>query len=152
MRKPLKISTIKSKIKRSKKISKIKRLKKYPVRKASEVTVSKGEIIFEKILKKEGINLKAQHKINYKFYDFIIEGTNILVEYDGCYWHCDPRQYPNGPEDNIQKKGILNDIYKNKLALANGYTLIRIWESDFKENPKKVAEKIKKIIKEQTEK
>ncbi|MEO6301838.1 MAG: hypothetical protein ABIP51_01580 [Bacteroidia bacterium] len=149
--KKVKLSTVKSRLKKSKAISKVKRIKKCPVRKASDITVSKGEMIFEKFLLDLGFTPKAQHQIGYKFFDFILEGTKILVEYDGDYWHCNPSKYPKGPEDNVQKKAIINDIYKNKLAASNGFTLIRIWESDFKEHPRSVAKRIKGIIKEVNE-
>ena len=107
-----------------------------------------AEMVFEKFLRDSGIKVKSQFQLNYKFYDFIIEGTKILLEFDGNFWHCHPKDYPNGPENPSQKKAVINDIYKNQLALSNGYTLIRVWESDFKEHPRSVAKRIKEIIKE----
>lgn len=150
--KKIKVASVKSRLKKSKKISKVKRIKKKPVRKASEVTVSKIEMIFEKFLTDLGIPVKSQYQIGYKFYDFIIPGTNILIEFDGDYWHCNPKKFPNGPEDRAQKNAIVNDLYKDKLAASNGFNLIRVWESDFKEHPRSVAKRIKQIIKEQIEK
>lgn len=146
--KKLKPATIKAKLRKAKKISKVKRIKKCPVRTVGEITVSKIEMIFEKFMKDLGITVKAQYQIGYKFYDFHILGTNILVEFDGSYWHCDPALYPNGPENAVQKKAIINDAYKNKLAAANGFELIRVWENDFKLHPRSVAKRIKLILEE----
>jgi very-short-patch-repair endonuclease len=149
--KKLKSASKRSIIRKARKIAKVKRIKKCPVRKASDITVSKIELMFEKFMLDLDIPVKPQFQINYKFFDFIIEGTKILIEVDGSYWHCDPRLYPNGPENKVQKNAIINDLYKNRLAAANGYLLIRVWESDFKEQPRSVAKRIKQIIKEQTE-
>jgi very-short-patch-repair endonuclease len=38
----------------------------------------------------------------------------------------------------MQKKNARVDALKNKWAHSNGYKLIRIWEHDINENPKKV--------------
>jgi very-short-patch-repair endonuclease len=140
------------KIKKGKKISKVKRIKKKPFLDPNKITVSKIEMIFEKFLLDLGIKVKSQHQIGYKFYDFIIDSTKVLIEFDGSYWHCDPSLFPNGPIDKHQRQNVKNDEYKNKLAASNGYTLIRVWENEFKENPKEVANKIKKVIKEHKEK
>lgn len=137
-------------LRKARKISKVKRIKKCPVRKAGDITVSKGEMFFEKFMLDLGIPIKAQHQIGYKFFDFIVEGTKILIEYDGDYWHYNPATMTEAP-NKTQQAAIINDKYKNKLAAANGYYLIRVWESEFKEQPRSVAKRIKQIIKEQTE-
>lgn len=91
-------------IKKSKKISKVKRPKKRVPKKTSEVTTSKAEMRFEKFLLDSGIKVKSQFKLNYKFYDFIVEGTNILLEFDGNFHHGHPIDFPEPNE--YQKKNI----------------------------------------------
>lgn len=137
-------------LKKARKISKVKRIKKYIPRKAGDVTVSKLELMFEKYMLDLDIPVKPQFQLNYKFFDFIIEGTKILIEVDGDYWHYNPATMTEAP-NKTQQAAIINDKYKNKLAAANGYYLIRVWESEFKEQPRSVAKRIKQIIKEQTE-
>lgn len=136
-------------ISKGKKMAKPKRPRKvYRAPNAADVTTSKIETIFGIFLKDLGLDAQPQFQIGFKFFDFHIKGTNILIEFDGDYWHCNPDKYPTGPEDKTQVNAVLNDKYKNKLAAANGYKLIRIWESEFKEGPGEVAKKIKKILKE----
>lgn len=137
-------------LRKAKKISKVKRIKKCPVRKAGDITVSKAEMFFEKFMLDLDIPVKSQFQIGYKFYDFHIEGTKILIEFDGDFWHYNPNTMTEAP-NKMQQNAIINDKYKNTLAAANGYYLIRVWESDFKEQPRSVAKRIKQIIKEQTE-
>ncbi len=72
-----------------------------------------------------------------RFYDYYLPKSNVLLEVDGDYYHKNPAMY-NKPINAIQKKNMRVDSYKNKWALANGYVLIRIWESDIKKHPDKV--------------
>jgi len=110
---------------------------------------------FEKILIELGVDYKKQavvwvslirgHK-KYKVYDFQIPSKKILIEIDGDYWHCNPKKYPNGPINRVQKRNILNDSIKDRVAIAYGYQLIRIWEDDINNNTKNVTKSLKKVI------
>jgi len=64
-----------------------------------------------------------------RYYD-IKMGKNLLIEIDGTYFH----------SSNEAKE---NDIYKERLAIKNGFNIIRISEDDIK-NIKNI-EKIKEI-------
>ena len=131
-----------------KKIKKIKSLKKKFKRNKNNVGSSSIEKEFKLFLNSIGIEVDTQFEILYKFYDFIIKNSKILIEIDGGYFHCDKRLYPNGPINKMQKKSIINDNYKNSLAKIHGYYLIIIWEKDFNED----KEKVKKYIFEEIEK
>ena len=74
---------------------------------------------------------------------------NLIIEFDGDFWHCNPAVYPTGPINNMQKKAIKNDLYKTDIANARGYTLIRVWEKDFNENLPMVKERLLKEVKKQ---
>lgn len=134
------------KIKTAKKTKVAKHPKVYVPRKANDIPTSKIEELFGRVLLSEGIKVKPQKQVAYKFYDFEIEGTNILLELDGDYYHTNPNVYPDGPINAIQRKNIKNDLFKNQLALSNGFVLIRIWESDFKSNPSAIIKKIKSFL------
>lgn len=126
----------------------LKRLRRRRLRTNKNVGTSKIEKEFGEFLKTEGINLEHQFALGYKFYDFNIKGTNILIEFDGDFYHCNPEIYPEGPKYKHQKKAIVNDLYKNKLAKENDFYLIRIWENDFNKNKSKVLKRIKKLVNE----
>lgn len=63
---------------------------------------------------------------------------NILIEFQGSYWHCDPRMY----EANFfhpQKERTAEEIWdydscKHKLANENSYKVFIVWEKDCKED------------------
>lgn len=46
----------------------------------------------------------------------------------------------------MQKRNKRVDEYKNKWALMHGIPLIRIWEKDIRENPKKVMKELKERL------
>jgi very-short-patch-repair endonuclease len=78
-----------------------------------------------------------------KSYDFKIKDTNILIEIDGDYWHGGPSLEKHFCKLEEVK---LNDLFKNQLAIDNGFQLIRIWESDIYKQPNIVIQKLKELI------
>jgi hypothetical protein len=86
-------------------------------------------------------NVKPQFKLKYinennrkasKHYDFCLF-NKILIEYDGNYWH----DFPDAKK---------NDIFKNELAIKNGFIIFRINSDDAKNI--EILIKIKELINE----
>lgn len=80
----------------------------------------------------------TQFTLKGKIFDFRISNTNILIEVNGDYWHCNPSKYkvdevvsfPNGCKK-------VSDIWKKdeekKLKAENaGYKVVYIWEEEIK--------------------
>ena len=133
-----------TKIRKIKKVRSVKPKRSKPKRTSADITVSKAELFFGIFCKRIGIELEEQFQIGYKFYDFKVKGKNILVEFDGSYYHGDPKLFEKSELNSMQKKNMRNDKFKDKLAAANGYKLIRIWENDFNSNPNEVKERLLK--------
>lgn len=66
---------------------------------------------------------------SYQF-DFLLHDERILIEVNGDYWHCNPKIYPNGPKNEIQKLKIEQDKLKKEFAESKGFTIVSIWEND----------------------
>lgn len=66
-----------------------------------------------------GDKIKKQFRLEGKVYDMILS-DNILIEFDGNYWHSIPR-------------AVKNDKIKNEIAKRNKFTLIRIKDSESKD-------------------
>jgi DNA mismatch endonuclease (patch repair protein) len=62
--------------------------------------------------------------------DFCFEDKKIVIEVDGCYWHNCPTHAKNIPFPTH----VTRDVSENKTLLENGYTVIRIWEHEIKNN------------------
>ena len=67
------------------------------------------------------------------------------MEIQGDYYHCNPKLFPNGPEDHIQAEIVQRDKNKLKKLTKLGYNVHYIWESDIKNNPDKVISFLKQF-------
>lgn len=81
--------------------------------------------------------------------DIFIE-PNICIEIDGDYWHANPKKYD--PDYLIAggrtaKSIWAEDIKRNHVFNMNGYQIIRIWESDIKNNIDGVSLPLLRLIK-----
>lgn len=101
------------------------------------------EKTLNKILKELKVNFEPQKIVGPKIYDFYIIDHNLLVEVDGDYWHANPSIYLESDHNSIQKRNVKNDKFKDVLASGRGFDLIRIWESDLKND----CEGVKKMLK-----
>ena len=87
-----------------------------------------------------------EFKLRKSFYDF--KYRNKLIEFDGNFFHADPRIY--SPESKImahKAKDIwAKDAEKDHLAREEGYQILRIWEDSYLKEPIIVLEKCLNFI------
>jgi very-short-patch-repair endonuclease len=83
---------------------------------------------------------------NMFIYDIYIPKYRLLIEVDGDYYHGNPNKYTRKELNWGQKKNMVNDIKKNRLAKALKYNIIRFWESDINGDIEDVKIKIKEFI------
>jgi very-short-patch-repair endonuclease len=89
------------------------------------------------------------HTIRY-FADILIPELNVIVEFMGNYWHCNPNMY----EETYlhKKKGLLaKDIWeadriRKEILEAFGYVIIPVWESDYTKDRNQVITLLKEKI------
>jgi G:T-mismatch repair DNA endonuclease (very short patch repair protein) len=104
------------------------------------------EIVTE--LKKLGYIVSHSLKVDTKICDIYIPKLNLIIEYNGDYWHCNPNKYE--PDYYHQVKGQtakeLWEYDKKKIDLIrrNGYNLEIVWESDLKSDNTLINKLIKK--------
>lgn len=93
---------------------------------------SKGEIKIHTELNNFEIKFESQYKkIKPYKYDFFIHEIKILIEYDGEQ-HFDPNMYYNQKLKKSFAEQLQTDILKTKLALENGYFIVRIPYTEYK--------------------
>ena len=93
-----------------------------------------------------------QSKTQPYFLDFYDKTKNLVIEFNGSYWHADPRLYES--TDVFKRNGntttaqhIWDKDKKRKgniIRILNNPIYIEVWESDWNENPDKVMEEILK--------
>ena len=71
-----------------------------------------------------------------KRYDFIIEDLKCIIELDGIQHFTQVSNWQS-PEE-----GLKNDIFKNERAMANGYSMIRVYQPDIYNNKKDIILKL----------
>ena len=81
-----------------------------------------------------------------RFFDYYLPAVNLLIEIDGSWFHSDPRLVKEEDMNRMQKRNKRVDEYKDKWALTHGIPIMRIWEKDIRENPKKVMSELKKRL------
>lgn len=82
-------------------------------------------------------------------YDFCY--NNKIIEFQGDYWHCNPKIYKEDYFNKVIKmsaKEIWNkDAAKKRIAEKNNYSVLYVWESDYKADPTKELIKCIKFLK-----
>jgi len=112
--------------------------------KSCNVSKKEGEII--KIIEKMGYEVLPSYQVDTKICDIYIPKLNLIVEYNGDYWHCNPKKYKSD-YFNQKKQQFAKDIWeydrkKLELVRSYGYNLEVVWETDLKHD----NNLIKKII------
>ena len=116
---------------------------------------SKAELEIADILEDLGIKYIRQFSPGKYRFDFFLPDCNLVLEYNGSYWHADPSIYK--PDDYIVKKGkMASEIWeydkeKIKYIEEKGFLIRIIWENIFKTKTKQQkGELIYEIIKSKT--
>jgi G:T-mismatch repair DNA endonuclease (very short patch repair protein) len=98
---------------------------------------SKPEKIIEQIVKNLGIKVKRTYKINEYICDIYIPKLNLIIEYNGDYWHCNPKKYKPSYFHPHKKKSSQQIWDEDKIRIDNiikyGYILEVVWETNFDE-------------------
>lgn len=102
--------------------------------------------ILDPLCEKHGLKFKKQYELEGKRYDFYIPALKLLIECDGDYYH-GKKKNKHGNLNKMQKRNMLNDQYKNKLAIRNNKRIVRFWGSDIKNNTSQVRKKLNDKIK-----
>ncbi len=102
-----------------------------------------NDVHFEE-LNSEIIRYDKKNKKHYR-YDYIDFSLKKCIEFNGDYWHCNPIKYNedyNHPIMNISAKEIWNkDKLKIKWLENRGYSVLTIWESEYRKDPETTLQK-----------
>lgn len=95
------------------------------------------------ILEEIGLEYEPQFVYSRYVADAYIKELNLIMQFDGDYWHGNTARFPNLTER--QKKQQEVDNRANKAAEELGYRVLRFWESDIG-RVKNCLEELKKTI------
>lgn len=111
------------------------------------INVSKVEKLIVEQLSSIGFIVSTQFTLfqkNKKQFVYDIMCNNKIIEYHGDFWHSNPKiyseDYLNPRTKLLAKNKWEKDLEKIKFAESQGYKVLVIWESDFKQNKDKVIQ------------
>ena len=107
---------------------------------------TKIEKIITAMLEDLSVEFTFQFRLQRKLFDFHVTGTMLLIEVDGDFWHCNPTSRYAIPKYPLQFRTIENDRAKDQLAIDQGYTLLRFWESDIHTRPEWVKAEVQSAL------
>src|SRR5581483_4233541 len=111
------------------------------------------ELAFIRLFKTNKI--KGWSRANKKIFgrpDFVFKENKIFIFVDGCFWHgCKQYNYSR-PKTNKKfwsnkiKNNIARDKTVSSLLRKNDWVVLRFWEHEVKQNPKKCVSKILRYL------
>jgi len=87
---------------------------------------------------KDGIECVKQEGQNFP--------VSFLIEVDGGFYHSDPRVVNERKLNPMQKHNKIVDFIKDRWSGLHGLPLLRIWEYDIRNNPKKVFDDLYRYL------
>ena len=110
---------------------------------------SKSQIEIENIIRSLGYSVIGEYFVNGRQYDVFVKEKNLIIEYNGTYWHFDPKVYDKNHYDKSSGKYAYEIWERDKIKMENakkyGYNVLVIWEKEWQSSSDKV-EYIKKLL------
>lgn len=113
------------------------------------------EVIIRKILWALGHRYRINHRLPGKP-DIVFTRQRLAVFIDGCFWHRCPMHYqapvtrPEFWEAKIAGN-VRRDREVNLMLAQDGWSVLRIWEHEVKDDPERVLQIIQERLRERTE-
>jgi hypothetical protein len=103
--------------------------------KIKSINKSKAEDEIKNIIENLGYVVVSSFRIESKICDIFIPKLNLIIEYNGDYWHCNPKKYDKNYYNQKKSKYAWElweyDNSKVDLIKKHNYNLEVVWESDF---------------------
>lgn len=96
---------------------------------------SKPQKIVDELLYNLNIDFKREYIVDYYSIDNYLIDSNLMIEVQGDYWHCNPNKFKDKINE-VQYKGIRKDKSKHTY-IKNKYSIeiLYLWETDIIKNP-----------------
>jgi hypothetical protein len=90
---------------------------------------SKAEVSFFESIKEVFSDAVRSFQINGvgHVYDVFIPSENTIIEFDGDFWHGNPKKFSLSPR--MKKQHFIDIAYQN-FACKSGFNFVRVWQSE----------------------
>jgi len=113
----------------------------WSIGKYKNIVQSKGHLELFNLICKLGYNATVEYLVDSKSFDIYVSDFNLLIEFNGTYWHADPRFYDNIFEykgtDKTARDVWIYDNDKKQIALNHGYNIEYVWQYDWENTDNK---------------
>ncbi len=123
----------------------IKQLAEQNKRQQRRTGLNKLELAGRAILEEMDVSFREQVLLFGRFtVDVILTNKKIVIEWDGDYWHGNPKKYPTRTpsQRKVRQKDRSSGAYLRKC----GYVVLRFWETDVKNHPEIVRRRVRTAI------
>lgn len=113
-------------------------------RRLSDGTFSLSSMVekrfIDECIKPFGIEYDTQYYLKdiCHYCDVYIPSKNTIVEFQGDYWHGNPKKYKKEELTEYQLEKVKKDEILRKYCKDNGFRLIEVWESDFNKDKESI--------------
>lgn len=85
------------------------------------------EVKFAELLRKHDIDFERHYRVSLCTVDFYVPRLNLLIEVNGCYWHCCRKC-------KVKDRGRKRASDRRRIAFlkSQGYQVREVWEHDIK--------------------
>ena len=103
----------------------------------------------QKCIEPLGVEYKTQHYLKdlHHFCDVYIPEKNMIIEFQGDYWHGNPKKYKKEELSRFQLKKVEKDEILREYCKNNNMPLIEVWESDYNRDSENVTKLLMEEIK-----
>ena len=133
-----------------KRLTEIHREKMYRMLTEGEFSLSSKieKEFIEKCVKPLGIDFNTQYYIKdlHHYCDVYIPSKNTIIEFQGDYWHGNPKKFEKDELSEYQLKKVEKDEILREYCKNNAIKLIEVWESDYNKNSEKVAKMLSESV------
>lgn len=90
------------------------------------------ERIVRELLEELGVEYLQEAPLGFYTVDFLVEGSQLVIQADGDYWHAHPEKFPEPTPRQKDRRRM--DASCDSFLLNRGYKVLRFWESDLHSN------------------
>ena len=112
------------------------------------ISSSEEKKFIDEIIKPLGIDYSTQHYLkDLKHYcDVFVPKKNIIIEFQGDYWHGNPQKYDISELSEHQMRKVAKDKELRDYCSKHGIKLVEVWESDYKRHNASVKENMRRLL------
>lgn len=91
------------------------------------------------------LSFVRQHMVDGKFcVDAYLPNQNVVVQFDGDYWHGNPAKYP--ALDKRQQKRVQYDRSQDAFMTSNGMRVFRFWHSELQSDSDGISQRLRRLL------